>query len=162
MGRSESAEASSGRGTVTTQHASGIGSGGHDILITTRGVMEYDGPPLYLFIGISTAGSSVFDAFPRWAPIMAPGGALRGVDLPESAPRDASRKLAIAMRNNPHVFGAVITSHKLRLYEAIHDLIDSADALTEITHEISALDTRSGVRAYARRPWPAPRRSRAT
>jgi shikimate 5-dehydrogenase len=115
-------------------------------------VNDYDGPPLYLFIGISTAGSSVFDLFPRWAPIIAQGGVLRGVDLPETAPPDAFRNLVIAMRDNPRVIGAVVTSHKLRLHRAIHDLLDSADVLTDITHEISALDTRGGVRAYARDP----------
>ncbi len=115
-------------------------------------MVDYDGPPLYLFIGISTAGSSAFEVFPRWAPILTPGGVLRGVDLPENAPAEAFRTLVTAMRDNPHVVGAVVTSHKLRLYEAIHDLIDVADPLTGITHEISALDTSTHVGAYARDP----------
>lgn len=121
-------------------------------LTTTRGVIDYEGPPLYLFIGIDTAGSRVFKAFPRWVPILAPGGVLRGVDLPDTAPAEAFRSLVIAMRDNPHVVGAVITSHKLRIYDAVHDLLDFVDPLSRITHEISALDTRTGLGGYARDP----------
>jgi len=52
------------------------------VLITTDEVEAYEGPDLYLFLGISTAGSRVHHAFPLWAPRLAPGGVMRGVDLP--------------------------------------------------------------------------------
>jgi shikimate dehydrogenase len=123
-----------------------------EVLIDARGVSEYEGPPLYVFIGISTAGSSVQAIFPRWTATLAPGGVLRGVDLHVSAPAEAFRDLVVAMRDNPYVAGAVITSHKLRLYRAVHDLLDSAEPLVQVTHEINSLDTRSGLVAYARDP----------
>jgi shikimate 5-dehydrogenase len=126
--------------------------GERDVLIDARGVSEYEGPPLYLFIGISTAGSSVQRLFPRWTATFAPSGVLRGVDLPDTAPAQAFRALVVAMRDNPYVAGAVITSHKLRLYHAIHDLVEPAEPLVQVTHEINSLDTRSGLVAYARDP----------
>jgi shikimate 5-dehydrogenase len=56
------------------------------------------------------------------------------------------------MRGNPRVRGAVVTSHKLRMHRAIADLVDDADPLAAITHELNALDTRDGVRVHARDP----------
>lgn len=120
-------------------------------VITIDELEAYDGPPLYLFIGISTAGSSVHQAFPRWAPLIMGASALRGFDLPEDAPAEEFRRLVVAMRDNPRVCGAVVTSHKLRLYRYVSALLDTADPLVAITHEINSLDTREGrVAAYAR------------
>lgn len=120
-------------------------------LISIAEIESYDGPPLYLFIGISTSGSRVHEIFPRWAPLVAPSAVLKGVDLPDSAPADDFRRLVIAMRENPRVCGAVITSHKLRLFRAVGDLLDHVDPLVGITHEINSLDTRGGqVAGYAR------------
>lgn len=125
---------------------------GSSVVVTAQDVRTYAGPPLYLFLGISTAGSGVFRTFPQWAPIIAPGAVLRGVDLPETATRQEFRDLVLAMRDNPYVVGAVVTSHKLRLYAAITDLLDHADPLCALTHEISALDTGNAVVAHATDP----------
>lgn len=112
---------------------------------------RYEGPELFLFIGISTAGSSVHSVFPSWAPLVRPGSVLRGVDLPEDAPASEFQRLVTAMRDNSRVCGAVVTSHKLRLYRYVSELLDAADPLVAITHEINSLDTRDGrIAAYAR------------
>lgn len=112
---------------------------------------NYDGPDLYLFIGVSTAGSSIHNTFPVWAPLFNTGSVLKGVDLPEDAPVEDFRRLVTAMRDNPCIFGAVVTSHKLRLYRAISDLVDHMDPLVPITHEINSIDTRDGkIFAFAR------------
>ncbi len=121
------------------------------VLISIDELARYDGPDLYLFLGISTAGSSVHRVFPEWAPILAPGAVLRGVDLSENTDPAEFRRLVTTMRDHPRVRGAVITSHKLRLHRAVADLLDHADPLVAITHEINALDTRDGrVGGYAR------------
>ncbi|MFT4219280.1 MAG: hypothetical protein QM611_02010 [Microbacterium sp.] len=123
----------------------------HDRLIGVDELAKYDGDELYLFVGISTAGSSVHDAFTLWAPMVSPGAALRGVDIAEDAEPEVFRRLVRSMRDNPRVAGAVVTSHKLRLYRAVADLLDSADPFVSITHEINSLDTRRGrIAAYAR------------
>ncbi len=115
-----------------------------NVLLTIDELADYDGPDLYLFLGISTAGSSVHRVFGDWAPILVPGAVLRGVDLPEDADPAEFRRLVLTMRDHPRVQGAVITSHKLRLYRAVADLLDHVDPLVAITHEINALDTRGG------------------
>lgn len=123
-----------------------------DRLFDVDQIIAYSGAPLTLFIGISTAGSSVHTTFPEWAPLLAPSGVLRGVDLPENAAPDDFRRLVTAMRDNPDVTGAVVTSHKLRLHRAVSDLLDHADPLVDVTHEINSLDTRDGIKAFARDP----------
>ena len=119
-------------------------------VLTVAEVAAHRGAPLYLFVGVSTGGSAVHQAFPSWAPLFAPGAVLRGVDLPETDDPAPFRDLVTAMRNNPDVHGAVVTSHKLRLYRACSDLFDRADPLVGLTHEVNSLDTRDGVGAVAR------------
>lgn len=131
-------------------HGQSASAGHVGPLVTVDDIETYSGVPLYLFIGIDTAGSSVHRAFPSWAPLFGLEASLRGMDLPESTDRRTWRRLVGAMRNNPSVHGAVVTSHKLRLYRACSDLFDTAEELVELTHELSALDTRDGVHAYAR------------
>ncbi|MEA4942893.1 MAG: hypothetical protein VB080_00500 [Propionicimonas sp.] len=114
------------------------------VLLTVAEIAAYAGPDLYLFLGISTAGSSVHEAFPVWAPRLAPGGVMRGVDLPAEAAPEQYRSLLVAMRDNPHVRGAVVTSHKLSLYRAAADLFDHTDPLVDITHEVNSIQARDG------------------
>jgi shikimate 5-dehydrogenase len=57
-----------------------------------------------------------------------------------------------AMTANPGVLGAVVTSHKLRLFNACGDLLDDAEPLVALTREINSVSTREGVRAFARDP----------
>lgn len=121
-------------------------------LLDVTQVRDYRGPSLVLFIGISTAGSRVHAVFPRWSQLFCPGAILRGADLPADASPAKFRELVSAMAANPCVLGAVVTSHKLRLFGACADLIDDAEPLVGLTHEINGLDTRDGVRAFARDP----------
>ncbi|GAA2011121.1 hypothetical protein JL107_03400 [Nakamurella flavida] len=119
-------------------------------VLTVPEVAAHRGAPLYLFVGVSTGGSAVHQAFPTWAALFAPDAELRGVDLPETDDPAPFRALVEAMRDNPDVHGAVVTSHKLRLYRACSDLFDRTDPLVGLTHEVNSLDTRSGVSAFAR------------
>ena len=125
---------------------------GAGVLLNASQVRAYRGPSLVLFLGISTAGSLVHQTFPGWSELFCPGAVIRGTDLPESASPAGFRELLTAMTANPSVLGAVVTSHKLRLFNACHDLVDDAEPLVALTREISGLDTRDGVRAYARDP----------
>lgn len=70
--------------------------------------------------------------------------------LPEHPPA-GFRELAAAIRDNPHVHGAVVTAHKLRLYRAIESDLTGRDRLAELTHEVNTLAAGDGeLRGYAR------------
>ncbi|HWB37635.1 MAG TPA: hypothetical protein VHA75_16595, partial [Rugosimonospora sp.] len=103
-----------------------------------------------LFIGVDTRGSAVHRLFPRWAGAIGTDEVLAGVDIPADAPPGAFARLVHDMRDNPRVHGAVVTSHKLRLYRACREIFDTTEALVDLTGEVNALDTRAGVRAFAR------------
>src|SRR5215469_11201306 len=121
-------------------------------LLNAGQVRAYRGPSVVLFLGISTAGSLAHRTFPGWSRLFCPGAVMRGVDLPDGASPAEFRELVAAMTANPRVLGAVVTSHKLRLFRACQDLLDYAEPLVALTQEIADVDTRDGVRAFARDP----------
>jgi shikimate 5-dehydrogenase len=130
--------------------ASAAGAAGR--VLNASQVGAHRGPPLVLFLGISTAGSLAHRTFPGWSEIFCPGAVMRGIDLPEGAGPARFRDLMAAMTASPRVLGAVVTSHKLRLFSACADLLDDAEPLVALTREINSVDTRTGVRAFARDP----------
>ena len=123
--------------------------------MTIKQVLDHTGPPLILFLGINTAGSLVHQTFPHWAAGLDKPWLLRGIDLPPEAGSDSYRDLITAIRRNPHISGMVITSHKLRIFDAAHDLLSPhRDPINDITREVNCLAT-AGHRqphAYARDP----------
>jgi shikimate 5-dehydrogenase len=70
---------------------------------------------------------------------------LRGCDLPLGAAPDQYRAVVEQMRQHPHAVGALITTHKIDLFEACRDLFDSVDAYAELCGEASCLVVRNGA-----------------
>lgn len=135
---------------MSERHACLADPGRAGRLLDAGQVRAYRGPSLVLFLGISTAGSLAHRAFTGWSQLFCPGAVLRGVDLPADASPAEFRDLVAAMTANPRVLGAVVTSHKLRLFRACQDLVDYAEPLVALTQEIADINTRDGVRAFAR------------
>jgi shikimate dehydrogenase len=119
--------------------------------LSLREVTSWPGPPLILFVGISTAGSGIHAVFDRWATLLGQPWTLRGVDLPPSTSPETYRRLVGLIRDNPQVRGAVVTAHKLRLYRACAATMSHRDELADLTREFNtvvAID--GGVGGYAR------------
>jgi shikimate dehydrogenase len=105
------------------------------------------------YIGVSTAGSRIHQVLPAWAHELGRPLVLDGIDLSLDAPRERYRAVVQSLRDDPEVLGAVITSHKLRVFAAAHDLLACADELASLLHEVNALSTHDGaVVGYARDP----------
>jgi shikimate 5-dehydrogenase len=118
------------------------------------------------FVGISTAGSLVHRAMPRWRPLLVDELAVRGQDLPPDAPAGAFRSLLDDLRRDGEARGAVVTSHKVALYRAASDLFAGLDDLAVACGEVNAVRrTPGGLLGFARDPvsvgrvvdriWPA-------
>jgi shikimate 5-dehydrogenase len=118
-------------------------------VISLEDVEAWSGPPLVLFVGISTAGSLAHAVFNDWSMVLGQPWVLRGLDLPADTPAPVYRRLLTAMRDNPRVRGAVVTAHKLRLYRACSDLLTERDRVVELTGEINTLVTDGSTIAYA-------------
>src|SRR5690554_2977351 len=128
------------------------GAGTRDVLLAPSDVRAYDGPDLVLFLGVDTTGSAVHRSFPLWgAALGLDGVVLRGVNLPAGTSPAAWRDLLADMAGNPRVRGAVVTDHKLRLYDACRDMVGHAAAEVDLMREINCLALRGGsLSAHAR------------
>jgi shikimate dehydrogenase len=118
------------------------------------GVIVQRTRPTMYFIGVTTGGSSINSVFPIWADILDLQGAqLVGVDLPIHAPARAYRRVVMQIRQDPLSLGALVTTHKLDLLRAAHDLFDELDRYARLCNEVSGISKRDGrVRAHAKDP----------
>lgn len=95
------------------------------------------------FIGVTTGSSSIMRVFPRWAEILGlPTSTLVGCDIPLDAPAERYRREVLAIREDPEHRGALVTTHKMALYEAASDLFDELDDFARACGEISSISAR--------------------
>lgn len=106
------------------------------------------------FIGVTTGQSSIMRIFPRWAEELGIGGTpIHGCDLPLGADPADYRAVAARLRDDPAQAGALVTTHKVDLYEACRDMFDELDPLAQLCGEVSCLSTHDGrLRGYAKDP----------
>ncbi|MET0844262.1 MAG: shikimate dehydrogenase [Mycetocola sp.] len=97
------------------------------------------------FVGVSTSGSSIMKIFPRWAEILdLPTRTLIGHDLPLDATAADYLALVEEIRDDPDHLGALVTTHKMGLFEAAHDLFDELDSFSTLCGEVSSISKRDG------------------
>jgi shikimate dehydrogenase len=111
-----------------------------------------------LFIGVSTAGSSIFDLFPRWAAILGIDAELTGYDIPLGAPPEAFRAAVEAIAGEDETRGALVTTHKVGVYEHALDLFKELDLNARLCREVSCISKRNrAVVGHAKDPITAGR-----
>lgn len=94
------------------------------------------------FVGVTTGSSSIMTVFPRWSQALGLDAALVGVDLPLDAPAERYRAAVRDMRDDETCAGALVTTHKIALHDAAHDLFDELDEFARRTGEISSVALR--------------------
>lgn len=98
--------------------------------------------------------------FPRWRDLLGldPAAELVGRDLPLHAPPEQYRETVAWLRDDPAVLGALVTTHKIDLYHAAHDLFAGVDAYARLLGEVSCIARRpDGLHGSARDPIAAGR-----
>lgn len=96
-----------------------------------------------VFVGVSTGSSSINRVFPAWAELLGlPTRHLVGVDLALDTTPEQYRATLTALRDAPHCRGALVTTHKLGLYQAAHDLFDDLDEFARLCGEVSSVSRR--------------------
>lgn len=101
-------------------------------------------PTLY-FIGVTTAKSSIMKVFPAWAGFLGLGDAeIRGIDFPLHAEPGAYREAVAFIRDDPMSLGALITTHKIDLFNACSDMFDEIDPHARLMDETSCISKREG------------------
>jgi len=97
------------------------------------------------FWGVQTGGSMSLRCFPNWTQVLNIDGAcLRGVDLPIDGSLDAHYEAIECIKDDPRIYGALVTSHKLSVVRAAGQLIDCYTDTATLTGEVSALYKRQG------------------
>jgi shikimate dehydrogenase len=100
----------------------------------------------FAFIGVTTGSSSIMRIWPRWREVLGLGAdvELVGRDIAVGAPPQAYRQALRELIGDPGAVGALITTHKIGVYQAGRDLLAGVDELAELCGEVSCLARRDG------------------
>ena len=95
------------------------------------------------FVGVTTSSSSMMKIFPAWAEVLGlPTRRLIGHDIPLDSSPDTYRSVIQSIRDDPHHLGALVTTHKMAVFNSALDLFDSVDDLALTFGEISSVAKR--------------------
>ena len=101
--------------------------------------------PTIHFIGVSTKQSSIMRVFPEWAKELGLGDvAINGIDLPLHAGPDQYQQVVTFIRDDANSKGALVTTHKIDLFQAAAPLFDELDWFASLMHEVSSISKRTG------------------
>jgi shikimate 5-dehydrogenase len=99
--------------------------------------------PTFRFIGVTTGQSSIMKVFPLWVRELGHSDvAIEGVDLVPHDRPDRYRRVVAQIKNDPLSVGALITTHKIDLLDAAHDLFDELGPYARICGEVSCISKR--------------------
>lgn len=91
------------------------------------------------FIGVTTSESSIMDVFPHWVEVMDLEGKLVGIDLDIHDDPEAYRETVKFIKKYDKARGALVTTHKIDIYNAAKDLFDYFDYHAALQEEMSCI-----------------------
>lgn len=107
------------------------------------------------FIGVTTGQSSIMKVYPRWAKeaLGLEDTVIKGIDLEIHAPDEDYRKVVDFIKNDPLSMGALVTTHKIDLYNAAKDMFEYLDPYATMFGELSSISKKDGrLEGYAKDP----------
>jgi shikimate 5-dehydrogenase len=116
-------------------------------------IIAKEQPTMY-FIGVTTGQSSINKVFPLWMDILGrPGVVLEGVDCKIHDQPQAYRQAVAQIKYDPLSLGALVTTHKIDLYNSAKDMFEYFDPYADITGEISSISKLQGrLEGHAKDP----------
>lgn len=100
--------------------------------------------PTMYFIGVTTGKSSINRVFPEWAKALDIGSCqLVGIDFDLHDDPAKYREAVAFIKADPLSLGALVTTHKIDLYNACKDFFDQIDPLAEFMGETSSISKSS-------------------
>ncbi|MFA6735911.1 MAG: hypothetical protein WCR87_03210 [Saccharofermentanales bacterium] len=101
--------------------------------------------PTMYFVGVTTAKSSIMKVFPLWAEYLGLKDAvLKGIDLKIHDDRENYRKTVGFIKNDPMSLGALVTTHKLDIFDSAGDMFEYLDPFAERFGELSSISKKDG------------------
>ncbi len=107
------------------------------------------------FIGVTTGQSSIMKVYPRWAKeaLGLEDTVIKGIDLEIHAPDEEYRKVVDFIKNDPLSMGALVTTHKIDLFNAAKDMFEYLDPYATMFGELSSISKKDGrLEGYAKDP----------
>lgn len=110
--------------------------------------------PTFYYIGVTTTQSSIMKVFPKWAKYLGLGRpSIVGINCKIHDNPKVYRKVVEFIKNDNNSVGALVTSHKIDLYDAAKDLFDNIDPYANLLGELSCISKRDGnLWAHAKDP----------
>jgi shikimate 5-dehydrogenase len=110
--------------------------------------------PTMYFIGVTTGKSSIMKVFPEWAKALGlKDTVMKGIDIEIHADPDVYREVVEFIKHDPLSEGALVTTHKIDLYNAASDLFEYLDPYAKMFGEMSSISKRGGeLRGHAKDP----------
>ena len=110
--------------------------------------------PTMYFIGVTTTKSSIMKVFPAWAKALGLKDAvIKGIDIGIHADPSVYREVVDFIKNDPLSYGALVTTHKIDLYNACKDMFDYLDPYAQQFGELSSISKRDGrLEGHAKDP----------
>lgn len=110
-------------------------------------------PTLY-FIGVTTTHSSIMRIFPEWAKALdLKDAVIKGIDIGIHADPAEYREVVAFIRDDERSAGALVTTHKIDLYEACRDMFGYLDPYAAAFGELSSISKKNGrLEGYAKDP----------
>lgn len=110
--------------------------------------------PTFYFIGVTTGKSSIMKVFPLWMKELGrPELLMEGVDLKIHDQPEAYRQAVAQIKHDTLSLGALVTTHKIDLYEAAKDMFDYFDPYAAATGELSSISKLEGrLEGHAKDP----------
>lgn len=100
----------------------------------------------FTFVGVTTGSSSIMRIWPRWREVLELGHdvELVGRDIEVDAPPEAYHQAVRDLIEDPGAVGALVTTHKIGVYQEGRELFAGVDELAELCGEVSCLAKRDG------------------
>jgi shikimate dehydrogenase len=110
--------------------------------------------PTFYFIGVTTGTSAIMKVFPQWAKVLGrPEIVMEGMDLKIHDSVEAYRQAVAQIKYDELSLGALVTTHKIDLFEAARDMFDYTDPYAQICGEVSSISKREGrLEGHAKDP----------
>ncbi len=101
--------------------------------------------PTIYFIGVTTSRSSIMNVFPIWAEALGLKDAvIKGIDLEIHADPCSYREVVEFIKNDELSMGALVTTHKIDLYNAAKDMFEYLDPYALMFGELSSISKKDG------------------
>ena len=111
--------------------------------------------PTFYFIGVTTGKSSINKVFPLWMQEMGrPEVVLEGIDHAIHDEPEVYRRSVAQIKYDPNSLGALVTTHKIDLFNAARDMFGEVDPYARLTGEVSCIASREDgcLAGYAKDP----------